>query len=668
MDVKEAEKKAEELRSILEKYGHYYYVLDAPLVPDAEYDQKMQELIQLEETFPQLKSSHSPTVRIGGPPLDAFEKVRHDIPMMSLSNAFSEDDLRAFDRRIQQAVHDPVSYICELKIDGLAVALTYENGRFLRGATRGDGTTGEDITSNLKTVRSIPLHLREPVSIEVRGEVFMPKQSFARLNEAKENAGEMLFANPRNAAAGSLRQLDPKVAAERNLDVFLYAIADDKGRGLASHKEALSFMKELGLKTNPETKHCENIDEVIDYVNSWMEKRQDLHYETDGIVIKVNSLRQQQDLGYTAKSPRWATAYKFPAEEVVTTLEGITLSVGRTGVVTPTAQLRAVQVAGTTVRRASLHNEDLIREKDIKIGDQVVVKKAGDIIPEVVRVLTELRDGSEAEFVMPEECPACGSGLVRLEGEVALRCVNPQCPAQMQEALIHFVSRDAMNIDGLGEKVIQQLFRHHLVGGIDDLYKLDKEELLKLERMGEKSVNNLLEAIDASKENSLEKLIFGLGIRFVGAKAARTLAEHFETMDALRCASREDLLAIFEIGDKMADSIVSFFENQEAADLIDRLLALGLNMTYKGFGKTAGSTTSSLNGKTVVLTGTLENFSRKDAKETIEMLGGKVTGSVSKNTDIIVAGKEAGSKLTKAQELGVEIWEEAQFIEEANGS
>ncbi|SFE88794.1 NAD-dependent DNA ligase LigA [Alteribacillus iranensis] len=664
MDAKEAQERAEELRNLLEKYGHHYYVLDAPLVPDAEYDAKMQELIKLEEEYPELKTSDSPTVRIGGPPLDAFVKVRHDVPMMSLGNAFSEQDLRDFDRRIHQAINKEVSYICELKIDGLAVSLTYENGRFVRGATRGDGTTGEDITSNLKTVRSIPLRLQEEVNMEVRGEVFMPKYSFERLNDAKEKAGEVLFANPRNAAAGSLRQLDPKIAAKRNLDIYLYAIGDDKGRGLKTHQEALSYMKELGLKTNPESKYCDDIEEVLEYVKSWVEHRNDLNYEIDGIVIKVNDLSQQQELGFTAKSPRWAIAYKFPAEEVVTTLEGITLSVGRTGVVTPTAQLSPVQVAGTTVKRASLHNEDLIREKDIKIGDQVVIKKAGDIIPEVVRVLDELRSGKEEDFFMPEECPACGSDLVRLEEEVALRCVNPQCPAQMKESLIHFVSRDAMNIDGLGEKVIQQLFEHRLVAGIDDLYKLDRDELLQLERMGEKSVQNLLNAIEVSKENSLEKLIFGLGIRFVGSKAARTLAEHFETMDRLRTATYEDLISIYEIGNKMADSIVSYFDNPEANDLLDKLKDLGLNMTYLGPKREQVETDHMLNDKTVVLTGTLKQWTRNEAKERIEALGGKVTGSVSKNTDLLIAGEDAGSKLTKARDLGVEVWDEQKFINE----
>ncbi|MFB4165461.1 NAD-dependent DNA ligase LigA [Alteribacillus sp. JSM 102045] len=665
MDRKDAEERVKELRQLLDKYGYYYYVLDQPLVPDSEYDEKMQELMKLEEEFPELQSNDSPTVRVGGPPLVAFEKVQHEIPMMSLGNAFNEQDLYDFDRRVRQVTGDDVQYTCELKIDGLAVSLSYENGSFIQGATRGDGTTGEDITSNLKTVGSIPLRLQKAADIEVRGEVFMPKRSFENLNKDKEQAGEMLFANPRNAAAGSLRQLDPKIAARRNLDIFLYAIADDKGMGLKTHHEAIAYMKELGFKTNPESQLCQSIEEVVEYVNSWVDRRNDLMYEIDGIVIKVDNLKQQQELGYTAKSPRWAIAYKFPAEEKITTLTGITLSVGRTGVVTPTAELKAVKVAGTTVQRASLHNEDLIREKDIKIGDQVVVKKAGDIIPEVVRVLDDLREGHEKDFEMPSECPACGSELVRLEKEVALRCINPQCPAQMQEGLIHFVSRDAMNIDGLGEKVIQQLFTHQLVAGIADLYKLEKEELLKLERMGEKSVQNLLNAIEASKQNSLEKLIFGLGIRFVGSKAARTLAEHFKTMEQLRNASYDDLLAIHEVGEKMADSIVSYFDKPEAAALLDELDALGVNMKYKGPKKAEAASDSIFNGKTIVLTGTLEKLTRKEAKEKIEAFGGKVTGSVSKSTDLLIAGADAGSKLTKAKEYGVEIWEEDRFLEEA---
>lgn len=666
MQQAQAEKKAVELRGLLEKYGHHYYVLDDPIVPDSEYDEKLKELVDIEEAFPELQTEDSPTVRIGGLPLDSFKKVQHEIPMMSLGNAFNEQDLRDFDRRVQQNLDEPAEYICELKIDGLAVSLTYEEGRFVRGATRGDGTTGEDITNNLRTVGSIPLRLDNQVNIEVRGEVFMPEKSFERLNEEKEQNGEEPFANPRNAAAGSLRQLDPKIAANRNLDIFLYAIADDKGRGLPSHLESLQYMKELGFKTNPESRHCRTIDEVIAYVEEWADTRTGLSYETDGIVIKVNSLSQQQKLGFTAKSPRWATAYKFPAEEKVTTLEDIILSVGRTGVVTPTAVLEPVQVAGTTVKRASLHNEDLIQEMDVKLGDKVVIKKAGDIIPKVVKVLTELRTGEEKDFVMPIHCPACESELVRLEGEVARRCINPQCPAQLKEAIIHFVSRGAMNIDGLGEKVVLQLFQHELIHGIADLYKLEKEKLLELERMGEKSVQNLLEAIEASKSNSMEKLLFGLGISLVGAKAARTLSAEFESMDNLMNATKEELLAIYEIGEKMADSVVNFFDNEEAAELLSELKRLGVNMDYKGPKKQAVVKESPLKDKTVVLTGKMEDYSRKEAQEIVEKLGGSVTGSVSRKTDILVAGEDAGSKLAKAEELSVEVWNEARFKKETD--
>ncbi|WP_066319441.1 NAD-dependent DNA ligase LigA [Bacillus sp. FJAT-29814] len=667
MDLQSAQQKINELRSLLNQYGHEYYVLDQPTVPDAEYDRLMQELIGLEETFPALKSPDSPTVRIGGTVLDMFEKVEHRTPMLSLGNAFNEQDLKDFDRRIRQAVGNDFSYVAELKIDGLAVSLRYEDGLFAQGATRGDGTIGEDITENLKTIKSVPLRLTEPISLEVRGEAFMPKRSFEALNAARKERGEELFANPRNAAAGSLRQLDTKIAATRKLDVFLYGIGDPEALGVDSHSEGLDYLDRLGFKTNKERRKCATIDEVIQYINGWVEKRPHLPYEIDGIVIKVDSFSHQAELGTTAKSPRWAIAYKFPAEEVVTTLKEIELSVGRTGVVTPTAILEPVKVAGTTVGRASLHNEDLIREKDIKIGDKVVIKKAGDIIPEVVNVLADQRTGEEVDFHMPTHCPECDSELVRLDGEVALRCINPKCPAQIREGLIHFVSRDAMNIEGLGEKVISQLFAEKLISDVADLYKLTREQLLALERMGEKSVNNLLHAIEASKGNSLEKLLFGLGIRHVGAKAAKTLAQNFGSMGKLASASKEELLAINEIGDKMADSIVSFFEQEEAQELLQELASFGVNMDYKGAKPVSAEESDSIfAGKTVVLTGKLEQLSRNEAKEKIEALGGNVAGSVSKKTHLVVAGEDAGSKLTKAQELGIEIWDEARLLEELN--
>lgn len=667
MELQTAEQKIHEIKSLLNQYGYEYYVLDKPTVPDAEYDCLMQELLALEEQYPQLKTPDSPSERVGGAVLEGFEKVLHRTPMLSLGNAFNDIDLRDFDRRVRQAVGDHFSYVCELKIDGLAVSLRYEDGVFVQGATRGDGTIGEDITANLKTIKSIPLRLTENVSLEVRGEAYMPKRSFEKLNQIKEEQGEEPFANPRNAAAGSLRQLDPKMAASRNLDIFLYAIGNTGATGVVSHSEGLDYLDKLGFKTNKERRRCADIEEVIQYVNSWVEKRPHLPYEIDGIVIKVDSLLQQAELGTTAKSPRWAIAYKFPAEEVVTTLLEIELSVGRTGVVTPTAILEPVKVAGTTVQRASLHNEDLIREKDIKIGDKVVVKKAGDIIPEVVNVLADQRTGQEVDFQMPTHCPECESELVRLDGEVALRCMNPKCPAQIREGLIHFVSRDAMNIEGLGEKVISQLFAEQLITDVADIYKLTREQLLSLERMGEKSVSNLLSAIEISKENSLEKLLFGLGIRHVGAKAAKTLAQQFGHMDKLKAASKEELTAINEIGEKMADSIVTFFGMEEAIELIEELSEYGVNMSYKGaMPVSADDSNSIFAGKTVVLTGKLEQLSRNEAKEKIEALGGNVAGSVSKKTHLVIAGEDAGSKLSKATELGIEIWDEEKLLAELN--
>ncbi|WP_394532537.1 DNA ligase [Priestia aryabhattai] len=667
MEFETAKSRVQELRDLLNQYGYEYYVLDQPSVPDAEYDKLMNELIEIEESFPELKTADSPTQRIGGQVLDAFEKVQHQTSMLSLGNAFNEEDLRDFDRRVRQDVEDEFSYVCELKIDGLAVSLRYEDGYLVLGATRGDGTTGENITENLKTIRSIPLRIKEPLSMEVRGEAFMPRKSFEALNEAKMERDEVPFANPRNAAAGSLRQLDPKIAAKRNLDIFVYAMTDTGELEIDSHSESLNLLDDLGFKTNKERQTCETIDDVIAYIESWQTKRPELSYDIDGIVVKVDSFDQQAELGTTAKSPRWAIAYKFPAEEVVTKLVNIELTVGRTGVITPTAILEPVQVAGTTVQRASLHNEDLIREKDIRIGDYVVVKKAGDIIPEVVNVIEEKRTGEEQEFTMPTHCPECESELVRLEGEVALRCINPSCPAQIREGLIHFVSRNAMNIDGLGEKVISQLFREQLIKDVADIYTLTKQQLIELERMGEKSADNLIAAIEASKENSLERLLFGLGIRHVGAKAAKTLAQHFETIDKLTKATYDELVAINEIGAKMADAIVAYFTQEEVQELIHELKEYGVNLTYKGPKLVSVENVDSVfAGKTVVLTGKLEQLSRNEAKAQIEALGGKVTGSVSKKTDLVVAGEEAGSKLTKANELEIEVWDEARLLTELN--
>ncbi|MFT8872120.1 MAG: NAD-dependent DNA ligase LigA [Sporolactobacillus sp.] len=659
----EAAKRVDALRRLLNQYSHEYYVLDEPSVPDSEYDRLMEELLALEYAHPALVTPDSPTRRVGGEPLKQFQKVTHDVPMLSLADVFNEKELLDFDRRVRQAVGEVV-YVCELKIDGLAISLTYEHGRFVRGATRGNGTVGEDITNNLRTVRSLPLRLEQEETIEVRGECYMPKRSFERLNAARSKNGEPLFANPRNAAAGSLRQLDPRMTAARQLSVFLYSAGHFDRKKITTHAGLLEHIRALGLPVNPESRRCRSMDEVLDYIKEYTAKRDGLSYGIDGIVVKVDSIDKQEELGTTVKSPKWMIAYKFPAEEVVSTLEAIEISVGRTGAVTPTAVLTPVVVAGTTVRRASLHNEDLIREKDLRIGDRVVVHKAGDIIPEVVGVLSEQRSGNEQPFQMPENCPECGSTLVRLEGEVALRCINPKCPALIREGLIHFVSRGAMNIDGLGEKVVTQLFEHQLIGDVADLYKLTHEQLIGLDRMGEKSAANLLASIERSKINSLEHLLFGLGIRFIGSKAARLLAESFGTLDRLAEATREELAAVDEIGEKMADSVVTYFSKPEVQALIGELKAVNVSMHYLGAPvRSPGASASVFAGKTVVLTGKLEQFSRPQAKEAIEARGGKVTGSVSAHTDIVIAGSDAGSKLAKAEALGVTVWDEAHFLD-----
>lgn len=654
-----------ELNELLHKYGHAYYVLDKPLVADSVYDQLLHELIALEEQHPQFVTPDSPTQRVGGAVLAGFEKVAHSTRMLSLSNAFNEDDLRDFDRKIRQAIGDAFSYVCELKIDGLAIALRYENGVFVQGATRGDGTVGEDITANLKTINAIPLRLTKPVTIEVRGEAFMPKASFEQLNARRAEQDEELFANPRNAAAGSLRQLDPKIAASRNLSTFIYSVGGDGEQyGISGHAQMLDYLTELGFKTNNERLACDTIDDVLTYIEKWTDARPNLPYEIDGIVVKVNSFAQQDELGFTAKSPRWAIAYKFPAEEVMTTLLNIELTVGRTGVLTPTAILAPVQVAGTTVQRASLHNEDLIREKDIRIGDTVIIRKAGDIIPEVVSVVLEQRPDETKPYEMPSHCIACNSELVRAEGEVALRCVNPLCAAQLAEGIKHFVSRNAMNIDGLGEKVVEQLLRENYIADVADLYTLEVEPLLELERMGQKSATNLVEAIAASKANSLERLLFGLGIRHVGEKAAKILAAEFETLDALRDADVEQLIAIHEIGDKMAESLVAYFKNEDVQQLLQKLAAAGVNMAYTGKKVDVSAIDSFFAGKTVVLTGKLTQLTRNEAKAKLEALGATVSGSVSKKTHLVVAGEDAGSKLAKAEQLGIEVWDEARLIEQ----
>jgi DNA ligase (NAD+) len=653
-----------DLHQQLNQYSYEYYVEDNPSVPDSEYDRLMNELIALEKEHPEWITPDSPTQRVGGEPLKAFTKVTHDLPMLSLGDVFSEEELLDFDRRVRQAVGDDVTYVCELKIDGLAVSLTYEKGEFVLGATRGNGTIGEDITNNLKTVRSLPLVLPEPIDIEVRGEAYMPKRSFEKLNDERNRNGEPLFANPRNAAAGSLRQLDPKISAKRRLSVFLYSSGRFDREKIKTHYGLLEAIRKLGLPVNPESRRCRTMQDVFDYINEYTKKRDALPYGIDGIVVKVDSMDQQRQLGNTVKSPRWMIAYKFPAEEVVTTLEAIEVSVGRTGAVTPTAVLTPVSVAGTTVKRASLHNEDLIQEKDIRIGDRVVIRKAGDIIPEVVNVLTEQRTGDEVPYAMPTTCPECGSELVRLEEEVALRCINPKCPALIREGLIHFVSRGAMNIDGLGEKVITQLFEKKLIADVADLYKLNRADLISMERMGEKSTDNLLKAIEHSKENSLEHLLFGLGIRYIGSKAAKLLAQAFKDIHALAAADMDALIAVDEIGEKMADSLIVYFSKPEARALINELKNAGVTMTYLGPDpEAAAQSDSPFNGKTVVLTGKLTQMTRTEAKEAIEQRGGKVTGSVSASTDLVVAGEAAGSKLKKAQDLQIDVWDETHFVE-----
>lgn len=654
-----------ELHDLLNQYSYEYYVKDNPSVPDSEYDKLLRELIDIENAHPELKTDDSPTVRVGGEAQSSFEKVNHETPMLSLGNAFNEEELRRFDERIREHIGN-VEYMCELKIDGLAVSLKYEDGRFVQGLTRGDGTTGEDITENLRTIHAIPLKIKEPLNVEVRGEAYMPRRSFMRLNDEREKNEEQPFANPRNAAAGSLRQLDPKLAAKRKLSVFLYSVNDFTDFSATTQSDALDELDRLGFKTNHERARVEDIEGVLEYIKKWTKQREQLSYDIDGIVIKVNDLDQQDEMGFTQKSPRWAIAYKFPAEEVVTELKDIELSIGRTGVVTPTAILEPIRVAGTTVSRASLHNEDLIKERDIRIGDSVIVKKAGDIIPEVVRSIIDRRPNDAKPYHMPTHCPSCGHELVRIEGEVALRCINPKCQAQLVEGLIHFVSRQAMNIDGLGNKIIQQLYHHQLIKDVGDIFYLTKEDLLPLERMGTKKVENLLSAIEHAKQNSLEHLLFGLGIRHLGAKASQILAEKFETMDRLLKVTEEELVAIHDIGDKLAQSVVTYLDNEDIKALIEKLKDKNVNMTYKGVKSSEIEGHPEFQNKTIVLTGKLQQMTRKEATTWLEMQGAKVTSSVTKSTDLVIAGEDAGSKLSKAEQFGTEIWSESQFIEKQN--
>lgn len=657
----------EELRRQLEYHNWRYYVLDDPVITDGEYDRMLRELQSLEAAHPEYYAADSPTQRVGGAVRSDFGTVLHRVPLFSLANAFSADELLDFDRRVRELTGlGEVEYVVELKIDGLAVSLTYEEGRFTQGATRGDGVTGEDITGNLRTVRSLPLRLRQekqtaPTLLEVRGEVFMPKEAFVELNGRREEAGEPVFANPRNAAAGSLRQLDTKVTASRALDIFVYGIGAAGGAAISTHWEWLLALKGWGFKVNPHIKLVRGITPAVEYCLAWQEERQELPYPIDGLVIKVNDLKLQRGLGSTAKSPRWAVAYKFPAEQAETTLGEIVVTVGRTGVLTPTALFDPpVQLAGTVVSRAVLHNEDIIRARDIRIGDVVRVEKAGDIIPEVVGSVPERRTGQEQLFVMPTSCPACGAEVVKLPGEVAWRCPNVSCPARLRESLLHFGSRGAMDIDGLGPAIIDQLLENGLVRNVADLYDLSESDLIQLPRMGTKSAANLIAAIAKSKNRSLDRVLFALGIRYVGATAAKTLAEHFDDMWALLAAKREELLTVAGIGDKVATSIQDFFREERNLSTVKRLAEAGVNMARV---RPRAAASGNLAGKTFVLTGTLGSLNRSQAQTAIEERGGKVTGSVSRQTDFVVVGENPGSKLERAQALGINLLTEEEFLQ-----
>jgi DNA ligase (NAD+) len=654
MKSKTAAERISELRDEINEHNWRYHVLDAPVISDPEFDSLLRELRGLEMENPDLVTPDSPTQRVGGQPSAGFAPVPHRLPMLSLDNAFGVDDLRDFVRRAGNLVPGAaLEFVVELKVDGLAVSLQYEEGVFVRGATRGDGEVGEDITHNLRTVNALPLRLRRPVTLEVRGEVFMPRSSFLRLNEERHEQGLPLFANPRNAAAGSLRQLDPKVAAERNLDMYIYAMGYAPDFEEPTHFGALQKLRELGFKVNPQSVVLTEIEEVVSYCESWRKKRYDLPYDIDGLVIKISDLVLQQRLGTTAKSPRWAIAYKFPAEQAVTRVEGITVQVGRIGTLTPLAELTPVKLAGTVVKRASLHNEDILRQKDVRIGDYVVIQKAGDIIPEVVEVVLARRTGEEQQFAMPSHCPACGSEATRLQGEVALRCLNYYCPTQVLERIAHFASRGAMDIEGMGPATVAQLLQAGLLDDAAGIYNLPdkRKELLALERWAEKSVDNLLAAIEKSKTQPLRRLLYGLGIRFVGARTARLLADRFQSIDDLAAASPEELEAVPEVGPKIAQSIREFFTLDSSRQLIEKLRAAGVNLTAAGEKTAAGP----LDGKTVVITGTLPGYSREEATRLIEAAGGRVTGGVSKNTDYVLAGEKAGSKLEKARKLDITV-------------
>ena len=656
-----AQKRIEELISLINYHNEKYYNQDSPEIEDFEYDNLMKELIKLEEENPELKRNDSPSNRVGGKPLDKFEQVVHKIPMLSLSNAYSWEDLKDFDSRVREAVGSDVEYVVEFKIDGLSVGLNYNNGIFESGATRGNGIVGENITKNLMTIKNIPLNIDEKGELTVRGEVYISKKDFEEINKIQEEQDQPLYANPRNLAAGSLRQLDSKLTAKRPLDIFIFNLEDINSKQFKTHSESLEYLKQLGFHVSPEFKVFKTMDEIIEYIKYWTEHREDLGFGIDGMVIKVNNLAQREQMGYTAKSPRWAIAYKFPAERKETKLLDIVVEVGRTGTITPTAVLEPIRLAGTTVSRATLHNEDYINEKDIKINDTVLVQKAGDIIPQVVEVIKEKRTGEEIEFKMPEECPVCGEPTVRLEGEAAVKCINISCPAQIRRGIIHFASREAMDIDGLGESIITLLLKQGLIKDISDLYYLKKEQISVLERMGDKSATNLINAINKSKENDLWRFINGLGIKLIGTKAAKILASEFKDLDKLMNATEQELINLEEFGQTMTDSVVEFFKEEKNISVIEKLKEAGVNT--KLIESDDADIPKIFEKMKIVLTGTLPTLKRNDAKEMIEKRGGKATSSVSKSTSFVLAGEEAGSKLTKANDLGIKVIDEEKFLQ-----
>lgn len=668
LSFEQAQARVKILHEQLQQYSYEYYVLDNPTVTDEDYDHLYRELEDLEQQFPELISSDSPTQLVGGAVSEGFQKVTHTRQMQSLDDVFSKEELLTFDQRIRKQVDGPVSYEVELKIDGLAIALRYEEGELQLASTRGDGFVGEDVTKNIQAMRAIPKQLNEKVTVQVRGEVYMPKRSFIALNEKRDEEGLAIFANPRNAAAGTLRNLDPNVVRRRNLSVFIYTLADPENYNITKQEQALKQMADWGFTVNQESITVRAMTEVFDMIDHIQEIRQQLPYGIDGLVVKVNDFAQQAQLGTTQRAPKWAIAYKFPPEEAETILRDIRWTVGRTGVVTPTAAMDKVLLDGSNVQRATLHNEDIIRQKDVRIGDTVLIRKAGDVIPEVVSVQKAKRPANSQPYAIPKTCPSCGSDLVHLEDEVALRCINPSCPAQVVEKVIHFSSRQAMAINGVGEKLVKQLFQAHLIEDAADLYHLSKDELVSLNRVGEKSADKLLAAIADSKDNSLEQLIFALGIHHVGQRAAKSLAQYFQNMETLTKASQEEIAGLEGFGDIIAESVSSFFHLEESQELIQKFADVGVNMTYLGQNEQASQAAiATFAGKTFVVTGKLSHYSRDEIKDVIEQAGGKLVGSVSGNTDVLIAGEDAGSKLEKAQSLGTTIWEEADLSQKLDG-